>query len=183
MPFSTVLLLVVVVAGALALRRFEQRSRSGAGRATTFPYYARRALFSEAERAFLGVLEEAAGEHYRVFGKVRLADVLGVQRGTPAGERQRALNRVLQKHVDFVVCRPADLVVVALVELDDATHARGDRRTRDAFLERACSAAGVKLLRFPAKSGYVLTQVRAALAELEATPGVGPLPGAATTNP
>lgn len=49
---------VVLVAAMGALRRLAPRraSRSLAGPA--FPYYAKKALFSAAERSFLGVLEQ-----------------------------------------------------------------------------------------------------------------------------
>jgi very-short-patch-repair endonuclease len=36
-----------------------------------------------------------------------------------------------------------------VIELDDASHERSDRKDRDEFLERALKAAGVPLLRVP----------------------------------
>ena len=96
-----------------------------------------------------------------------MADALGVKAGTPTGERQRAVNRLLAKHIDFVLCRPHDLAITALVELDDSSHNRPDRKARDVFLEKACAAAGVTLLRFPARQGYTLSQVRPQLTTLE----------------
>ena len=76
------------------------------------------ALFSPAERSFLGVLDQAVGTDYRVFGKVRVADVASVKPGLGNSARQGALNRIAQKHFDFVVCGARDLNIVCAVELD-----------------------------------------------------------------
>src|SRR3990170_2056730 len=59
-------------------------------------------LLTEAERSFYEVLQRAVGEELIVFPKVRLADLVWLPKGT-AG-RQALLNRVLSKHVDFVIC-------------------------------------------------------------------------------
>jgi len=166
LPPIMIVIVVLFVALAVASRLIRPpASRSSA--VPTYPYYGKKALFSAAERSFLGVLEQAVEGRYRVFGKVRLADALGVKGGTPPGERQRALNRLIQKHVDFVLCGPHDLAITALIELDDASHKRADRKARDAFLEKACTAAGVRLLRFPVRERYSLNDIRTGLAALD----------------
>lgn len=177
---SLVIVVVLLMVALAVLARLAPNLRSGAVGPVSYPYYARKALLTPAERSFLGVLEQAAAGRYRVLGKVRLADVLGVQKGTPAGERQRAVNRITAKHVDFVLCHSHNLSIAALVELDDASHQRGDRQARDAFLERACGAANLPLLRFPAQAGYPIAEVRAALATLD---GPTPPPPSAPLRP
>lgn len=70
------------------------RARRPHGGDDGYPYTRNRALFSPAERSFLGVLEQAAAGDYRVMGKVRVADVIHVQ---PMADRrlwQRAFNRI-----------------------------------------------------------------------------------------
>src|SRR3989337_567741 len=64
-------------------------------------------LLTEAERSFYEVLQRAVGEELIVFPKVRLADLVWLPKGT-AG-RQALLNRVLSKHVDFVICARSSL--------------------------------------------------------------------------
>ena len=49
---------------------------------------------------------------------------------------------------------------VALIELDDRTHQRRDRRDRDLFLNEALAAAGVPILRVPAAASYDLPRLR-----------------------
>lgn len=154
--FALVVLLIVTLLSAKRARRKP---------APTYPYEAREALFTPAERAFLRPLEAALqGQPYRVFGKVRLGDLVGVRAGLPQRERQGALNRVTSKHVDFVVCDLEGGRILCAVELDDKTHERPDRRARDAFLERALEAAGVPLLRVPVRRTYDVSALREALA-------------------
>lgn len=69
-----VALLLLVVLGAIA-----SKQASGSGK-IGFPYQPARTLFSAAERSFLGVLDQAIGPDYRVFGKVRVADIATVER-------------------------------------------------------------------------------------------------------
>ena len=64
---------------------------------------------------------------------------------------------------------PYILSIIALVELDDSSHERPARQKRDLFLEKACAAAGLHLLRFPARPTYALSHVRAELAKLDAS--------------
>jgi hypothetical protein len=72
--------------------------------------YAKTALFTAAERAFLGVLDEAVGQSYRIFGKVRVADVITARDDLDRRTRQTAANRTRSKHFDFALCSPTDLV-------------------------------------------------------------------------
>lgn len=135
-------------------------SSTRAGRKpASYPYVPAPHLFTPNEQAFLQVLGRAAGD-YRVYGKVRLADVLTVRKGLPKSEWQRAFNRISQKHLDFVLCHPHDLSVFCVVELDDKTHGRSDRRERDTFLERALEAAQVPLVRVPSRCSYDVDALR-----------------------
>jgi very-short-patch-repair endonuclease len=126
----------------------------------------RACLFTSAERSFLGVLEQALDGRYRVFGKVRLGDIIKTAKGLDVGKRVTALNKINQKHVDFVVCTASGLALVGVIELDDQSHGREDRTGRDIFVDKALAKAGIPLLRFPAKKGYSIQEVRTRLAEM-----------------
>ena len=60
-------------------------------------YRIRGPLLTKAERFFYGVLQQAVGEHYSVFSKVRVADVLAPAKGTPKKEWRSAFNRISAK--------------------------------------------------------------------------------------
>lgn len=129
-------------------------------------YVTRGYLFTPAERSFLGVLEQALDSRYRVFGKVRLGDIIKPAKGLAAGKHTGARNRINQKHVDFVVCTANELALVGVLELDDRSHGREERVGRDEFVDQALAVAGIPLLRFPAQKGYSVQEVRASLTEM-----------------
>ena len=152
---ALVILLVLVTAAKTAVK-------GGKSKAVSYPYLSAESLFTKNEQAFLRVLEQAAGD-YRVFGKVRVADVVEVRKGLSKSEWQRAFNRISQKHVDFVLCHPQNLSVWCAVELDDASHKKADRRARDTTLEKIFAAAEVPLVRVPSRRTYDVTEIKALL--------------------
>jgi very-short-patch-repair endonuclease len=157
-----VLLIVIAVGIALLLALWRMKTR--AGKAAAFA--SRELLFTPEERSFLGVLEQALDSRYRVFGKVRLGDIIKPAKGLDAGRRTATQNRINQKHLDFVICTANKLALVGVLELDDRSHGRPDRGERDEFVDRALASAGIPLLRFPARQGYALQEVRTKLEEL-----------------
>ncbi len=120
----------------------------------SFSYNRQPALFSPAEQSFLEMLEQALGPDYRVFGKVRIADLIKPANG--AGQ-QTALNRIIEKHVDFVVCNATDLSIIGVIELDDERHNQNSRQKPDGFVDRAFASAGIPITRFPARAAYSLS--------------------------
>lgn len=98
-----------------------------------------------------------------IFAKVRLADLLRPRPGLPWPANRRAFNRILGKHVDFVLCDPDRVRVLIVIELDDRSHRWKHRAARDQFLEAALASAGIPLLRIPAAAAYAPLQLRARL--------------------
>jgi hypothetical protein len=121
---------------------------------TSFSYKRQPALFSPAEQSFLGLLEQVLGSEYRVFGKVRIADLIKPENG--AG-RKTALNRIVGKHVDFVVCNAKNLSIIGVIKLDDKSYGQDSRQKRDAFVDKAFASAGIPITRFPARAVYSLS--------------------------
>ena len=119
-----------------------------------FPYQGISYLFTPAERSFLGVLDQVIDSDYRVFGKVRAADVMKVQNGINRSNWQKAFNRIQSKHFDFVICRASDFSILLLIELDDKSHNKPQRIDRDNFVEKATEAAGIPLLRISCQGSY-----------------------------
>ena len=68
-----------------------------------YPYQTIDTLFSPAERSFLGVIDQVVGLEYRVFGKVRIADVASVKSMSNRSAWQKAFNRISSKHFDFIM--------------------------------------------------------------------------------
>ncbi len=125
-----------------------------------FPYKKTSTLFSPAERSFLGVLDMAIGQDFRVFGKVRVADVVEVSGTVGRSAWQTAFNRISSKHFDYVVCDKENFMVICAIELNDKSHSGRKRRKRDEFLEGVCKAANLPLITMPAKAGYSVQEIR-----------------------
>jgi len=125
-----------------------------------FSYQKEIFLFSLAERSFLGVLELVLGNQFRVFGKVRLADVVKVKSGLIGRDWGQAFNRIKGKHLDFVVCDSSKLSIQLVIELDDSSHYRFDRQGRDKFVDEVLLGAGVPIVRFPVKRSYSVEEIR-----------------------
>lgn len=125
-----------------------------------FPYTKNRMLFSPAERSFLGVLEQAIGDHFRVFGKVRVADVVSVKSMPSKSAWQRAFNSINAKHFDFVLCDKNDFAVACVVELDDKSHRQNNRQKRDAFLAETCQVISLPFVQVQAQKAYQIPEIR-----------------------
>jgi hypothetical protein len=143
---------------------------------------ARKTLFTPAERSFLGVLDQALGSEYRVFGKVRVADIASVKPGLGNSARQAALNRIAAKHFDFVVCRASDLSVICAVELNDRSHSSQRAQARDDLLFKVCQTIHLPLLIVPAKHAYSLQEVKARFDAVISSPSLV-ASGAVPQNP
>lgn len=154
----TLLLLVIVIVVAGLLKSLKGRPRGNKG--DDYPYTQIPVLFSPAERSFLGVLDQAVGAQYRIFGKVRVADVIQPRKGLDNGKYQTAFNRIRSKHFDFLLCARSDLSVLCAIELDDKSHKQRKRRKRDQFLSNACRASDLPLLQIPAQHGYTVHELR-----------------------
>lgn len=161
MNLLIVIVLILVIVAVLVVLKAKQPSQ-----AEGLSFDCRDTLFTPAERSFLGVLEQALDSRYRVFGKVRLGDLVKPAKGLSKSKRTTALNRINQKHLDFVLCSAADLSVIGVVELDDQSHGREDRAGRDEFVDQALASAKIPVARFSAKKGYAIQEVRSKLVDV-----------------
>jgi hypothetical protein len=144
-----VFLAVTVISAILKLK-----SKLPAG---VIKYQTRGVLLSPAELSFFRVLQNAVGKSILICPKVRLADVL-----KPASTKnnQTALNKIMRKHIDFVLCDPATTKVFGVIELDDKSHDKAGRITRDTFVDSAFATAGIQIVHFKAGASYSIEEIR-----------------------
>lgn len=174
---SLVILLVVFPGiGGAARKLFQPRSsRQRASRQLaaeeeapiTYPFQRRKHLLSAAERSFYEVLRRVVGGRFNLFLKVRLADIVYVERGT--GQWQSHFNRIQSKHVDFLLCDAKLIAPMTVIELDDSSHDREDRKSRDKVVDAVCKAAGLRVIRIRAQRAYSPESLRTMLGELAAS--------------
>ena len=144
-----VFLAITVIAAILKLK-----SKTSVG---GIQYQMRGALLSPAELSFFKVLQNAGGQSVLICPKVRLADII---KPTEKQNYQTALNKISRKHIDFVLCDPATTKIFGVIELDDKSHERADRVTRDAFVDRVFAAAGIQIIHFKASASYSVEEIR-----------------------
>lgn len=152
---SLLLPLVVIIILVAAMAVMKSASSSGGDDEETWPFYPKKAL-SAPEQVLYHRLRQALPDHL-VLAQVQLSRLLGVKKGH---NYQSWLNRINRMSADFVVCLK-DSSVVAVIELDDASHQRTDRKEADAKKARALASAGVRLVRWETKTIPDVATIRA----------------------
>jgi hypothetical protein len=121
------------------------------------PYRADAFLFSPQQRAFMDVLERAVGRGYRIYGKVRAADVIEVHGRLDRRSRERAEDRLAGQLFDFVVCSGDTGAIACTVNL--APRSRLGRRPPKNSLDRICAAAKLPFVRYRQSDVYSVLDV------------------------
>jgi len=133
-----------------------------------------RPILTDNEREFFARLRRALPD-YEILPQVAMsALILPTISDRSSADYRRIRNLYAQKVVDFVVCRPRSLAVVALVELDDITHHPARDAARDALL----GEAGLTVVRWHSRRKPSLEEIAERFVELSQKGG-SPAPAAA----
>lgn len=109
-----------------------------------YPYIVVPNLLTAKEYRFYQSLKPIADKYrLEIMCKVRLADLVLIPK--QIANYMKWFNHVKAKHIDFVLCAP-DMEPVLLIEVDDYTHDREDRKQRDEFVDSIFEEAKIKLL-------------------------------------
>ncbi len=131
----------------------------GIKRKERYPFRRRKYLMSVPERKFYEhLLSEIDADTYAVFPQVPLSRVIEVSVG--GKEFWRYFNRINKKIVDFVVFKKPYYEPVLVIEYDDETHTRKDRKKRDIFLDSALKAANVPVIHVKYGEGFHLKSLK-----------------------
>ena len=163
-------LLIVALAALYALWTWMQRRAER----PAWPFRRKDYLLTQAERSFFETLCLACGTDLYVFSKVRLADLVWLPGGI--GRRRALLNRVIAKHIDFVLCERRTLRPVLAIELNDRSHETASRSARDAVVRQVLEAAGLPFRTVPTARNYVLAEVGELIRGSRLNPDAAPLP-------
>lgn len=107
------------------------------------PYERIPTLLTTAERDFFVILQQVAPTGHLIFAQVRLANLVQVK---PWARRDKShWWRIQAKCVDFVLVDAATFAPRLVIELDDSSHDRADRRDRDAFVDTVLAGAGIRI--------------------------------------
>lgn len=159
MDFITAIaVLVFVVIMLLLIVRAKKPAVLEAG---PWPFYAKRPL-SDPELILYRRLAMALPGHI-VLAQVSLGRLLGVKKGHNFSQWYNRINRM---SADFVLCGK-DGKVVAVMELDDSTHEKPDRKAADAKKDRALGDAGIRIIRWQARTLPDETTIRSTFADAQ----------------
>ena len=106
--------------------------------------YQAKYLFSKNEWSQYKKLKAIADvKGYEICPKVRLFDIIEPKKGH---EKYKTLMYKIQaKHVDFVIC-DKNMHIKAIIELDDSSHDKKERRERDEFVDLILQSVGYKVV-------------------------------------
>ncbi len=150
--------LLAVIAVFLAIAIFVSKSkRTIKGKSILLPYVKKPYLMTNAEREFFIVLQQAVGGKYYIVPQVQLSNLVQVEKTQKW--HYEYTNRIHLKSVDFVLFDRTYFTPQLVIELDDSSHARVDRQTRDHFLDEVLAKAGIKIAHIKTASHYNLNEI------------------------
>lgn len=118
-------------------------------------YQARQLLTKREHQEYLKLRQYADARGWLICPKVRLRDLIEPKRG--AAKKQTLINKIQSKHVDFVLV-DQNMNLIGVLELDDSTHDRADRKERDSFVREALEGAGITMIQTRSITAETLNQ-------------------------
>jgi very-short-patch-repair endonuclease len=158
-------LLVLAVLTVLATRYLTLLSRRQPDQAAALRAgvtLTQRPILTAAEAKFFRALQATVGKQYTIFPQLSLWTLIQPESNDPNAARAFN-NRINLKRIDFVLVDSTSLMPYMAIELDDQSHQREDRQTRDAFVDDVLSQAGIKIVHIRASSTYDLQAIRGQL--------------------
>ena len=159
-PFLTAIIIVVIIAIAnvvvqklLSQKKSQRRTQKQDQREDPkeqdekLPYHFKY-LLTKNEWDFYKKMKVVADKHdLHIIAKVRLADLVEVDDYLTGNAFNKYFWKIQAKHVDFVLCNPSNLAVLAIVELDDSSHnASAERAERDDFVDKVLTKCNYKII-------------------------------------
>jgi hypothetical protein len=142
------ILIFVVLVGLVVSSLIKRKERK-------LPFGKKKYFFSEAEKKFYLVLKQIADKNnWVIFPKVRLRDIFYVLGRNYSKERFIYNSKIVQKHVDFLLCDTSNFSPIAGIELDDSSHFLEKRKQRDEFVDKVFLSTNLPLLRIRVSSNY-----------------------------
>jgi len=151
---KTLLFILFIIGSAAVVAIFFTKKGSSIKKEEKLPFKKKQYFFSRAEKKFYLVLKQVADKNSLViFSKVRLLDLFLIQE---KDYKSRMSNRgkIIQKHIDFLLCDNNSFSPVVGIELDDSSHNQSKRIKRDNLVNRVFASAELPLLRIKVSSNY-----------------------------
>lgn len=129
--------------------------------------YEAKPLLTKNELQFYLVLRNALPE-FCVFPQVAMNAFLKPPSGLSTKRYAQTRGTFAQKHIDFLVCEPQTLEIMAIIELDDRSHSE----EKDIARDRITGSAGYRTIRFHSQNKPGESKIREVFsAVLKSDPG------------
>lgn len=152
MEWSLVLLVVLIVAVSIVASHFMDTSNP-------YPFKKKTQLLTSIERGFLALLEKSIGNDFKIINRVKLTDIIDIKDTVNGKAKRSALLKASSKYIDYVLCDPNTLRIIAAVDL--VNHNKGGHKSKqDWFVNGALEAAGIPHIRIKVKAGYQVDEIR-----------------------
>lgn len=110
-------------------------------------YVRNHSLLTNSEKKFYSVLVDILPGAYILFSKVRIPDIVHLP---PWYKRYQWSiywwDRIQAKHVDFLVCDKKTFAPLLVIEVDDPSHERADRKKRDNLVDFVFKKADLPII-------------------------------------
>lgn len=132
---------------------------AGKSRLSRHPYQKQTALFSPDDRVFFRALQDAVGDRYEIFGKIRVTDVIVPKKGAPRAETRLAFNPIAGRHFDFVLCEKSNMTMACAIQLTDKTN---PARMPDVGnpIKAVCESVALPYVSFQIQAHYPADEMR-----------------------
>ena len=128
------------------------------------PEYRRsKSLLTYRERILYRVLKKSVNDEYLIMAKVRMADFIWL--ANEPEDRKLHINKILCKHVDFLLCNKFRQMPVLVIELDDPSHQWPGRAERDKFKDDVFTSVGIPILRVIMQDNYSVSELKEQIKE------------------
>jgi len=124
-----------------------QNSNSYTSNFQLFPYEKCSLLTFNEQRIYEDLEPIANKYNLKVIAKTRMADLVNVVEGLDSKNWAFYFGKIKSKHIDFALCESQSLQPILLIEVDDSSHYKTNRRERDFFIETVYKQTGYNLLR------------------------------------
>lgn len=139
------------------------------------PYCADNLLFTRSQRNLKTALEQAVGREYRIYGRIRVADVIGVRGRLTRREQEQALARLDGLSFDFLLCAPETTALVGAIVLISRSRWPTEL-LRQRRLRQICTAATLPLLCIEVRDTYSAAELAAQIFAVLQTRWLGVTP-------
>lgn len=151
MIFIIIILILIIIALLIKLKKSFKVAKTEEEKEenynTTIIPYKKKYLLTKNEWSFYKKLKTLSDNYnLHIIAKIRLADLVEVDYNKTK-EFNKYFAKIKSKHIDFALTKPENLEVKYLIELDDNSHNKQNRKNRDDFLNKLCNETGYKLIR------------------------------------